>query len=278
MCRRNAGALTENDVPVGLPHDFNGGQQPYIRNQPAPRDSALRFGCSAEGGSQRHARSPCVKRQNEASAVANRCIAVATKTRELGNRHETSFPEAVHQVRRAATMPDIRATLPHSRQSFLKRVVSPASRERSWCAQIASGDRPLVEGEEPPLGFEHHGIYVGEGSVVHYGTLARGLRRRPVEEVSLAQFAHGHPVWRRGSERDNFDREEVIRRARSRLGEDHYRLFTNNCEHFCEWCLHDRHRSYQVEQLLARPDRMLRAIRTRAVTLLAVRSFRTAWS
>jgi hypothetical protein len=204
-------------------------------------------------------------------------------------------------------MPDIRATLPHSRHSFLKRVVSPVFRDRRRCAQIASGlcasrvwrdaernhsgscwrDKLLVEGEEPPrgahlvtprVGFEHHGIYVGDGKVVHYGTLARGLSRRPVEEVSLAHFAHGHRIWRRWSDCLSFDHEEVIRRARSRLGEDHYRLFTNNCEHFCEWCLYDRHRSYQVEQLLTRPERILRAIRTRAVTLLAVRSFRTAWS
>ena len=45
---------------------------------------------------------------------------------------------------------------------------------------------------------------------------------------------------------------EVIRRARSRVGEDCYRLLTNNCEHFCEWCLRGEHRSYQVEALLAR--------------------------
>jgi hypothetical protein len=44
----------------------------------------------------------------------------------------------------------------------------------------------------------------------------------------------------------------VIQRARSRVGEDCYRLLTNNCEHFCEWCLRGEHRSYQVEALLAR--------------------------
>ena len=47
-----------------------------------------------------------------------------------------------------------------------------------------------------------------------------------------------------------------MRRARSRLGEDRYRLLTNNCEHFCEWCLRDDHRSYQLESLLALPRRL----------------------
>jgi hypothetical protein len=43
------------------------------------------------------------------------------------------------------------------------------------------------------------------------------------------------------------------------VGEDCYRLLTNNCERFCEWCLRGEHRSYQVEVWLARPRRVLTA-------------------
>jgi hypothetical protein len=39
-------------------------------------------------------------------------------------------------------------------------------------------------------------------------------------------------------------------RARSRIGENRYRLLCNNRRHFCEWCLQDEQRSYQVERLL----------------------------
>jgi hypothetical protein len=48
------------------------------------------------------------------------------------------------------------------------------------------------------------------------------------------------------------DRPEVVRRARSRLGEDRYHVLTNNCEHFCEWCVHGQNRSYQVDALVSR--------------------------
>jgi len=126
----------------------------------------------------------------------------------------------------------------------------------------------LARDQAPPVGahlvtlrsgFLHHGIYVGSGNVVHYAGLAGGLQRGPVEEVSLARFTRGRPVWVRSSAAARFDAHEVTRRARSRVGEDCYRLLSNNCEHFCEWCLHGEHRSYQVEAWRARPGRALHA-------------------
>ena len=52
-------------------------------------------------------------------------------------------------------------------------------------------------------------------------------------------------------DRPRFDRREVVARARSRLGERSYRILTNNCEHFCEWCLNGASRSTQVERWLS---------------------------
>jgi hypothetical protein len=136
---------------------------------------------------------------------------------------------------------------------------------------LRRGDRLLATNQEPPLGthlvtprrgFTHHGIYVGGGRVVHYGALAHYVHRGPVEEVSLSRFTHGHPVWVRSGESSRFDCEEVIRRARSRVGENCYRLLSNNCEHFCEWCLHGEHRSYQVEELRARLRGISRSVST----------------
>ena len=127
------------------------------------------------------------------------------------------------------------------------------------------GDQALAAGQEPPLGahmltlrrgYTHHGIYVGQGSVVHYGGFSRGWRRGPVEEVPLSRFSLGRPVWIRTGELGWRDRPDVVTRARSRLGEDCYHVLTNNCEHFCEWCVRCNHRSHQVEELL---DRFRRA-------------------
>jgi hypothetical protein len=130
------------------------------------------------------------------------------------------------------------------------------------------GERPLVAEHElllgshvvtPRRGYMHHGIYVGDRMVVHYAGFARGLRRGPVEKISLARFSDGHPIYVRSVASLEFDPREVIRRAHSRVGEDDYRLLTNNCEHFCEWCLYGEHRSYQVEEWLTRRLRLVRA-------------------
>jgi hypothetical protein len=142
---------------------------------------------------------------------------------------------------------------------------------RALSSRQLGGDWILVGDQEPALGshlvtprrgYLHHGIYVGARKVVHYAGFAHGLRRGPVEEVSFTHFARGQRVWVRSDAPSDFDVREVICRARSRVGEDRYRLLTNNCEHFCEWCLHGTARSFQVEAWLARPRlRLLATLR-----------------
>jgi hypothetical protein len=109
-------------------------------------------------------------------------------------------------------------------------------------------------------GYEHHGIYAGNGMVIHYAGFAKSLHRGPVEEVSVAQFAAGHDVTVRQHVAAQFAGMDVVQRARSRLGEDRYRLLTNNCEHFVSWCLHGRARSQQVRACFVDPRAALQAV------------------
>jgi Lecithin retinol acyltransferase len=102
-------------------------------------------------------------------------------------------------------------------------------------------------------GYEHHGIYVGNGRVVHYAGFASSAHRGPVEEVELSHFAAGHPLTIRSTPSARYVGDEAVRRARSRLGENRYRLLTNNCEHFCAWCLLGESRSEQVHCCLRHP-------------------------
>jgi Lecithin retinol acyltransferase len=119
---------------------------------------------------------------------------------------------------------------------------------------------------EPPLGahltttrrgYTHHGIYVGHGLVVHYSGLSGFWHCGPVEEVSLSRFAIGRPVQIVGRGRPSYSPLEIVRRARSRIGENDYRLLTNNCEHFCNWCVNGVSRSAQAERRWLLPFRSI---------------------
>jgi hypothetical protein len=109
-------------------------------------------------------------------------------------------------------------------------------------------------------GYEHHGIYVGNGRVVHYAGFASSAHRGPVEEVEIARFAAGHPLSVRATPSARYVGAEAVIRARSRLGENRYRLLTNNCEHFCAWCLLGESRSEQVDCCLRHPRAGMRAL------------------
>ncbi len=111
-------------------------------------------------------------------------------------------------------------------------------------------------------GYNHHGLYVGRGRVVHYSGLSGFWQCGPVEEVSLSRFANGRPVRIVDHLEAQYSPEEIVRRARSRLGENDYRLLTNNCEHFCNWCLSGISRSAQVERRLQLPFRIFGTCRT----------------
>ncbi len=119
-------------------------------------------------------------------------------------------------------------------------------------------------------GYMHHGIYAGQGRVIHYAGFASALRAGPVEETSLEAFAAGCAVAVRLAPCARFVGIEAVTRARSRLGENRYRLLSNNCEHFCSWCLFGESRSEQVESCLRHPRTALRAMLRLAVTVLQV--------
>jgi hypothetical protein len=99
----------------------------------------------------------------------------------------------------------------------------------------------------PRRGYLHHGVYAGNGRVIHYGGFSRFLERRPVEEVSLETFTLGRSIAVKPWVAPRFTGAQVVERARSRLGEDRYRLLSNNCEHFVEWAIGGQSRSQQVE-------------------------------
>ena len=76
----------------------------------------------------------------------------------------------------------------------------------------------------PRRGYMHHGIYAGDGRVIHYAGFSRGYHHGPVEEVDLQQFTRGRGLRVQTRESRRFDGLAAVARARRRLGEDRYRF------------------------------------------------------
>ncbi len=117
---------------------------------------------------------------------------------------------------------------------------------------LAPGTELIVD----RLAYRHHGIYLGEGLVIHYAGRIRcphGL----IETVPLRSFVGKRRVQVGRRPAESLHGEAIVRRARSRLGERRYAIFSNNCEHFCSWCQVGESRSKQVDRLLLR----IRAVR-----------------
>ncbi len=102
-------------------------------------------------------------------------------------------------------------------------------------------------------GYSHHGIDMGDGTVVHFesdpwrklaDTLTHGDSTR-IGMTSLEDFTRGAPINVRQYENAD-DIDTVVRRAQSRLGNQNYDVFGNNCEHFAVWCKTGIHESTQV--------------------------------
>lgn len=107
-------------------------------------------------------------------------------------------------------------------------------------------------------GYVHHGIYLGEQQVIHYAGMCGGFETGPIEIIHLSRFANGRQVRVRRHSQACFKPEVVLERALSRVGESRYRLLTNNCEHFCYWCLFGKHESPQVRDALAHPVKAIK--------------------
>ncbi|MEM5371266.1 lecithin retinol acyltransferase family protein [Paraburkholderia azotifigens] len=117
-------------------------------------------------------------------------------------------------------------------------------------------------------GYVHHGIYIGHGKVIHYAGLSRRFGRGPVEIVSLDRFAAGFGLEVVSHPLAKYTSLEVVRRATSRLGERNYRIFTNNCEHFCLWCLFGQGKSEQVQACIRNPAHAVVVLVTLTICIL----------
>jgi Lecithin retinol acyltransferase len=130
-------------------------------------------------------------------------------------------------------------------------------------SRFTPGDHLRVWRPFGPIGYYHHGIYIGDAQVVQFGGRINDKPRATVGTVSLADFERkgcakvvplgGHTWW--GAPRfDAIPRDVTVRRAK-RLADTHpdglYDVFGYNCEQAANFCSTNSYESYQVRGYFA---------------------------
>lgn len=110
--------------------------------------------------------------------------------------------------------------------------------------QVKAGDHLVTT----RMGYSHHGLYVGNGQVIHYAGFAAGFSKGAISLTSAEEFTQGHACYIKPHDSALYDAPSRVERAYSKLGEDEYNLFSNNCEHFVSWCFDGKKSSEQVQR------------------------------
>lgn len=154
--------------------------------------------------------------------------------------------------------------------------ISPRTKITSL-AQLRKGDHVM---EESPFGYWHHFIVekvkpnfawvihktgdhetglraVGESN---FTGKAEVVRTKFVLEPEKVVYRIEYPPTDNVDGDVVFSSDEVVRRARKRMGERDYNAFTSNCEHFCRECKAGKPESYQAYDVVWTIGRLLLVI------------------
>ena len=125
--------------------------------------------------------------------------------------------------------------------------------EKYKCIEPKKGDIVKVEISNKVY---HYGLYLGDDKIIQYG-LAKDFLNTKKEDVkvlitSMDEFLNGKmALVRIYSLMDKIKKNSVkksIQIAMDRLNEQKYDPINNNCEHFVNECVFNKHISSQVEK------------------------------
>ena len=98
--------------------------------------------------------------------------------------------------------------------------------------------------------YSHHGIYAGDGKVIHYTGEEKEKKDPSVRETDIDGFLKGGKLKKRNYKR-RLPSSETLSLANEHLSDKNYSLTLNNCEHFATYCATGKKKSNQVRKAAA---------------------------
>ena len=97
--------------------------------------------------------------------------------------------------------------------------------------------------------YSHHGIYAGEGTVIHFKGTVQEKKDPVVIITDMDNFLKSGNLRRR-KYKYRLPPSETLKIAREHLSKKGYSLTFNNCEHFATYCVTGKKRSRQVRGIV----------------------------
>ena len=98
--------------------------------------------------------------------------------------------------------------------------------------------------------YSHHGIYAGDGNVVHYTGEEKEKKDPLIRETDIHDFLKGGKLKKRNY-RKRLPPSVTLSLAKKYLSNKSYSLTLNNCEHFATYCATGKKKSKQVRKAAA---------------------------
>jgi hypothetical protein len=152
--------------------------------------------------------------------------------RLLTRCHKVDFPEGAY------VMPGLMKDKFSKIEEIIKKPIFSSSALRA--GDIIYVNRGL---------YKHYGVYAGNGKVFHFAPYSGteiSAENAVVHETTLEAFLKGGKLEIDKKTKAKFPRQEIVSRARSKIGGKGYSLPFNNCEHFARWCTTGVYESKQV--------------------------------
>ena len=117
--------------------------------------------------------------------------------------------------------------------------------------------------------YKHYAVHVGNGEIVHLTTDGgncsldtvcgtAGHISSTTPQLGVIKKEKYSDFFKKGDkvsvepddEKKPLPTKEIVKRAKSRIHDRGYNLFTNNCEHFARWCRYGKEESKQADALM----------------------------
>ena len=119
---------------------------------------------------------------------------------------------------------------------------------RLSAAELLPGDHIYVK--RRGRFYTHHGIYTGNGEVIHFTGSIREKTDPTVHKTDLSAFLKGGTLQRHHY-KERSSASKTIGIAKEQLFGRNYSTLWNNCEHFATYCATGRRKSIQVRRVIS---------------------------